>query len=115
MEQWVLKLNEALDDYVCKNWTRVKFNDECGYFARFTHTIGLFVSLDKRICVVGLTGKMPTERQMNKVWKGLIKDKLGMPIRTEHYAPFGLEFENQLPFVLDEEVIELQGEFEYGD
>ena len=108
MVKWLMKLNSDLGEHICEQWSKVKIGNDYGYMARVEPKLGLFVSLDQCISVVGLTGKEPTERQMRKMWKKLIKENWGTPVDLESYAPFSVEFENQLPFVVDDTVIEFE-------
>ena len=114
MEEWLMMLNSDLGEYICKNWSKVKIGEEYGYMARIEPKVGLFVGLDQRISVVGLMGKDPTTRQMRKMWKKLIKENWATPIAIDAYAPFGVEFETQLPFVIDDDVVEFE-EKDNGD
>ena len=115
MGQWLMKLNSALGDYVCKNWPKVRLDREYGYFARIKHSLGIFIDLNYNVCLVGLSGKIPTNKLVRKTFTKLIENEWVTPIEEEHYAPFGVEFENRLPFEVDDTVVELEGELGDGN
>ena len=115
MGQLLMKLNSVLGDYVCKNWVKVQFDYEYGYFARFTRKLGIFVDLDYNVYLIGLRGKIPPARLANKIFVKLIEKEWITPIDEDYYAPFGIEFENRLPFEIDDTVVELKGELDNGN
>ena len=115
MGQLLMKLNSDLGDYVCKNWSKVQLDHEYGYFARIKRELGMFIDLNYNVFLVGLRGKIPTARVANKTFTNLIKNEWVTLIEEEHYAPFGIEFENKLPFEIDDTVVDLKGELDNGN
>ena len=115
MERLLMKLNSDLGDHVCKNWHKVKLDNEYGYFARVKRNIGLFIGLDYRAYLIGMRGKIPSEKQAIKIFADLVVNDWIEPVQESNYAPFGVEFENKLPFEVDDTVIDLEGELGDGD
>ena len=109
MEQWLMKLNSDLGNYICKNWSKVRLDNEYGYFARIGRELGIFVELNYNVYLVGLCGKAPNAKIANKTFNKLIKNEWITPVEDKYYAPFGMDFENRLPFEVDDTVIELGG------
>lgn len=115
MGRLLMKLNSDFSDHVCKNWPKVRLDDEYGYLARFKHKIAIFIGLDYSVYLVGLNGKTPNIKLASKVFAELIEHDLVVPVEENSYAPFGIEFENKLPFEVDDTVIDLGGEIDDGD
>lgn len=116
MEKWLMKLNFDRGDYICNNWSKVKIDNEYGYFARVNRKIGIFIGLDYRVYVVGANGKLPNKKQAINIFTDLIYNDWIKPVQLNNFAPFGDEFENRLPFEIDDEVINLgKGELDCGN
>ena len=115
MGRFLMKLNSDLSDYVCKNWSKVRLDNEYGYFVQLKRKIAIFIGLDYRVYLIGLNGKIPSMKQAIKVFTYLVRNDWITPIEENNYAPFGVEFENRLPFEVDNTVIDLEGELGDGD
>ena len=108
MERWLIKLNSDRGDYIVQNWSKVAYDNDLGYMAKISRQISVFVDLDYNVFLIGFK-KMPTRRQQRKWWKKLIDYGWAYAIKEEDVAPFGEEFEPQLPFDLDGDIIVVDG------
>ena len=111
MQDIVLKLNQDLTDYICKEWTKVRYGTKYGYAAELENEIIAFVDRYFNFTFID-TGAKSVEKVITKWLTELFDNGWIYVMGKDCDAPFGLEFENKLPFELEEneELVYLEDE-----
>ena len=109
MGKLLMIMNSEVGEFVCEKWSKVQIDNEYGYFAQVARNVGLFVKLNKEVHVIGMNGKKPKKSKVKKIVTQLIVNEWADLLYEEELSPFGEEYDNKLPFVVDNSIINLGG------
>lgn len=107
--QFKIKVTPMLAETAIQNWTRVNWCGEYGYMAEFKKNMCMFLDLYGYLTFIDASSK--SKKRLHKIVRKWIEKLYSIGaiciLDTTIEAPFGIEFENKLPFKIDENIMEL--------